>query len=831
MKQIYSLLELPNNITAVYAYYCLNLFGQFVTMIGTSNNLKEDVYYALIEYNKESMIREFEPEKVTEVRWWEIEQDDYKNYHKHTAALKISKSILKPRIAAGDFLYEEGEKYYKDKDFSHRIASIFNGEPNGIFKISNKQEIIKEIDDLRLMVSNLLINPEAEELGIFNSDEKQRIIQNIWTLDEPKKMVKIAYQLANDCLYEELKLENQKSRRLFALAMGLGWLGTKMHEIRYNQDLTSALAVLIGKKYQLNIDAASMYKEIYGEELSTGIANAIETFKFHMILQTRPASKPTIPYNEHNSIWPEFNILQDASIQAKKALIYITYRVGNHTRFVSLNRLPNYEILKVGIKYLVEYGLINCNPTPSELLGCLTYKELSKFALDKGITLLGNKKDLIHEISSNVNDNEIGKFIKVMVDVESPVRPKIGNLATFYKFILEESWRLYIYQKWIAHVKYYPSPEIMTTNKSSRLPGDYYLDVISSNTSFYDNPKIHLTQLSAEETQLFEKYWDNTCNDILEKTIIEYKNKIPIDETRERIFQYFRKIDSFSAYKREITGGNPTSYLWVNLINHFILLKLLSNKYYQLGDSERICNGCNKNFIENSVQLDRALRVDKNIRFCDSCYKYIFSHPFSANNRQTVKQTNNEMLDSLKNLSKAIGGIPLQIFMEKIPLNGFSDEKQIEIGRILLKMPSYSIYVDRFGSWLNSLVACGILDGDYLRTIRGVKSVANDGHVCLSLGERSIDDWLNSNNIHHKKEPKYPFEPILNPTSSFRADWIVYDVYIEFSGMMEDYSYAKKMRSKELLAAKLGIRLVIILPEDLFNLEKKLGFLINQSKQ
>jgi len=79
---------------------------------------------------------------------------------------------------------------------------------------------------------------------------------------------------------------------------------------------------------------------------------------------------------------------------------------------------------------------------------------------------------------------------------------------------------------------------------------------------------------------------------------------------------------------------------------------------------------------------------------------------------------------------------------------------------------------------LASLEKAGVLKDGYMQTARGIQCLANDGHLCLSLGEKEIDDWLSSRNIPHEKEIRYPYDPELNPSELQRCDWKIGDLYV-----------------------------------------------------
>ncbi|SCL72454.1 hypothetical protein GA0070606_6117 [Micromonospora citrea] len=117
-------------------------------------------------------------------------------------------------------------------------------------------------------------------------------------------------------------------------------------------------------------------------------------------------------------------------------------------------------------------------------------------------------------------------------------------------------------------------------------------------------------------------------------------------------------------------------------------------------------------------------------------------------------------------------------------------------------------------TWTDWLMVAGLL-ADASRPARGILSVAADGHLCRSMFERHIDDFLHHQGIAHEVEPHYPRHHLLN-TSGLRADWLLADgTYVEALGMLEQDGYAAKARRKMELARISGIRLVTIRPPDL----------------
>lgn len=135
--------------------------------------------------------------------------------------------------------------------------------------------------------------------------------------------------------------------------------------------------------------------------------------------------------------------------------------------------------------------------------------------------------------------------------------------------------------------------------------------------------------------------------------------------------------------------------------------------------------------------------------------------------------------------------------------------------------PSLKSVKRQFGSWLNALIQAGLLADDTRPTSRGTHCIAKDGHVCLSLVEKQIDDWLYDQGISHEREPIYP-------DGKFRADFKANDILIEYFGLTGETGYDEKTKKKQAICRANGIHLVSIFPKDIVaidGLDKKLGFL------
>lgn len=139
-----------------------------------------------------------------------------------------------------------------------------------------------------------------------------------------------------------------------------------------------------------------------------------------------------------------------------------------------------------------------------------------------------------------------------------------------------------------------------------------------------------------------------------------------------------------------------------------------------------------------------------------------------------------------------------------------------EVDRLLLLR--YFVRRNAF-PWTELLAEANLLDTG-LRTGRGTVVRARDGHLCTSLGEKAVCDYLWRLGITHTKEPLYPFDEELNPRGRRRADWRLDDgTFIELWGMPDQPDYAEKMREKRELARRHNIRLLELSYADLGNLQ------------
>lgn len=249
-------------------------------------------------------------------------------------------------------------------------------------------------------------------------------------------------------------------------------------------------------------------------------------------------------------------------------------------------------------------------------------------------------------------------------------------------------------------------------------------------------------------------------------------------------------------------------YAWYNILMYFAISRAESLNYTKNIREPvwKVCPLCGNQFIESSLPhpLVRRIGIDR-IDFCSPCLRDTLLFPGKTNISKS------QILDYIQDLTDLLKRIPPQNFGEGIyDVYNFSTDQRLAILKLLKQKPTIKRVKEEFSSWFNALIEAGVLDNDAQQLSRGTKCLANDGHVCLSLGEKTIDDLLNSMGIEHLKEPKYP-------EGNYRADFLVKDIFIEYFGLKGQPDYDKKIKIKQKICRKHGIKLLSLYPKNLMN--------------
>jgi len=144
-------------------------------------------------------------------------------------------------------------------------------------------------------------------------------------------------------------------------------------------------------------------------------------------------------------------------------------------------------------------------------------------------------------------------------------------------------------------------------------------------------------------------------------------------------------------------------------------------------------------------------------------------------------------------------------------------------GRVPIKyeMPNLSSRSRHcFGTWNKAIKAAGFIPNE---VIFSKKFTANDGHICDSLSEKIVDDWLYARNIKHEVHIKYPWK------NGMSADFKVGEYWIELFGLTGQLkAYDGLMNQKLSLISQYKLKLIALYLSDIFpvnRLDVKLNLL------
>ncbi len=186
---------------------------------------------------------------------------------------------------------------------------------------------------------------------------------------------------------------------------------------------------------------------------------------------------------------------------------------------------------------------------------------------------------------------------------------------------------------------------------------------------------------------------------------------------------------------------------------------------------------------------------------CPVCFKKAFDDYKSG--------TRADQLRNLYQLFLLIGKIPTRdfgslffLFRERQPI--------VKLVSLLHEIRTPEGYEKEFGSLFAALVKAGVLPEGSKKMVIGTMVLAKDGHLCLSMVEKQIDDFLFESGIKHDKEVHYP-------SCDYRTDWELFGgntrTFVEYFGLMSNFDYATKAALKQVMAAEAKINLIALYPE------------------
>lgn len=131
--------------------------------------------------------------------------------------------------------------------------------------------------------------------------------------------------------------------------------------------------------------------------------------------------------------------------------------------------------------------------------------------------------------------------------------------------------------------------------------------------------------------------------------------------------------------------------------------------------------------------------------------------------------------------------------------------------RIPLKQEMWGIHKPArkyFGTWNKAIETAGFSPNPVMFAKR---QIAKDGHVCDSLAEKIIDDYLYEQGISHERNIPYP-------EGEYTADFKIGNKLIEYFGLAGEHIRYDELRIiKKKILEKYKIYLVEIYPKDLYS--------------
>jgi hypothetical protein len=258
---------------------------------------------------------------------------------------------------------------------------------------------------------------------------------------------------------------------------------------------------------------------------------------------------------------------------------------------------------------------------------------------------------------------------------------------------------------------------------------------------------------------------------------------------------------------KKIPGANSPQER-MGIISRY-LLKLFIEKYYACDHFEVTeCVICSSNFYPQSSAewVNRVPPV-----FCELCLTLGFSASTDFNKKLgfTLEERRENFKQGIKIYSEYFGFIPSVKYQKRKVIQqlhqaGISEDELAYAMKVSALLPWVETIKEMFGSWAHLLEESELLS-QRQRGRGGHQSIATDGHLCLSMGERAVCEFLTKKNIVHEREPMYPFDEKLNPNGLLRGDFLIGRLIIEFAGMMNNPDYAARMKIKEKLAKSRNI--------------------------
>jgi hypothetical protein len=216
-----------------------------------------------------------------------------------------------------------------------------------------------------------------------------------------------------------------------------------------------------------------------------------------------------------------------------------------------------------------------------------------------------------------------------------------------------------------------------------------------------------------------------------------------------------------------------------------------------------VCPLCGHDYFDDA-RRSSGTEFGRDVDGCELCLDDLYWW-----GNENPDATSGQVVDYARRLAEVLQRVPPSNVQTR-DLFSLPFERRVRAFTVVRSRPSVTRVKTLFGSWLATLIEAGVVGDAARRTARGTQSIALDGHVCLSLGERTIDDLLFRLGIAHTREDKYPDE-------RHRSDFLIGRIHLEYLGLAGDAAYDAKTQLKQSLAEQYGLKLELVTVEDLLD--------------
>jgi hypothetical protein len=239
--------------------------------------------------------------------------------------------------------------------------------------------------------------------------------------------------------YPALQQVTEITKREFTLAVARKWLFSRFPITRGWDKADEPLATILGTSYVLDIDVEAMDREINGE---------LGGYTDDKILP--------VSYEQRTNLFPQLISLPILSLAARKIFVRAMQGIQVRSGFVEYSRLidslPGTPEFDEGLTELAEAGLIDLDPSATDLLMNLTLKDLKQFAFRHEVRSHGPKHRLIQAIVAQAGQEEVKSLLNSLGTEVRYIRPLVTNLSLLKKYVWAEVHRLELYLEWIQRV-------------------------------------------------------------------------------------------------------------------------------------------------------------------------------------------------------------------------------------------------------------------------------------------------------------------------------------------------------------------------------------------